>query len=226
MGIRRGYRANAAVEPGRVPIRGVAQFGVALLFAATIASGAESMSAPTHRSLRDNAQIDLTTPTEPLSFSGYADASAFKVVPQKPGLTLFPCTNCHAALPPNPTPRLLASPHVASLPHGNGRFWCVDCHDLKERDHLRGLKGQAIDFDDSYLVCGQCHFRQQKDWYYGAHGKRVANWRGEREIYSCTHCHDPHDPVLKPRAPSAPPKIRAGLTAMPTHAVAAKEAAR
>lgn len=164
--------------------------------------------APAHRPLRENASDDLVMPTEPASFVGYSRAPKFTIVPQRPGLTLYPCSTCHAVLPPNSEPRLIAAPHVASLPHGNGRFWCLECHDLRDRDRLRGLRGQPIDFDDSYLVCGQCHFRQQKDWYFGAHGKRVANWRGERQSYNCAHCHDPHDPALRP-------KIRAGLEPMP-----------
>lgn len=170
---------------------------------------------PTHRRLRDNAATDLLTPTEPVAFSGYPEAPEFTVVPQTPGLTLYPCSACHAALPPNPEPRALGAPHVASLPHGKGRFWCLDCHETRDRDLLRTLRGQQVSFDESHLVCGQCHFRQQKDWYFGAHGKRVANWRGDREIFGCAHCHDPHDPALKPRAAGPPPKIRAGLEPMP-----------
>lgn len=170
---------------------------------------------PTHRSLRSNAELDLATPVEPKTFGGYPGIPAFTVVPQKGGLTLFPCSQCHASLPLNTQPRLLGAPHVAALPHGNGRFWCLDCHQAGDRDQLRGLQSTSVDFDDAYLVCGQCHFRQQKDWYFGAHGKRVANWQGRREIYNCTHCHDPHDPTLKPRAPQPPPKLRAGLAPMP-----------
>lgn len=170
---------------------------------------------PTHRRLRDNAATDLLTPTKPVAFSGYPEAPEFTVVPQTPGLTLYPCSACHAALPPNPEPRALGAPHVASLPHGKGRFWCLDCHETRDRDLLRTLRGQQVSFDESYLVCGQCHFRQQKDWYFGAHGKRVANWQGDREIFGCAHCHDPHDPAVKPRAAGPPPKIRAGLEPMP-----------
>lgn len=116
---------------------------------------------------------------------------------------------------PNPTPRkLVAAPHPAALDHGRGRIWCLDCHQLKDRDHLHTLAGEPVDFDAAYLVCGQCHFNRQRDWYFGAHGKRVGNWRGERVIYSCTACHDPHSPSLKPRAPSPPPPVRAGLKPM------------
>jgi hypothetical protein len=171
---------------------------------------------PTFRSLRDNLPSAMPEPTEPAAFAGYAGAPPFTVVPRKDQLTFFPCSACHAALTPNPVPRkLVAAPHPAALQHGNGRIWCLDCHQLKDRDHLHTLAGQPVDFDQAYLVCGQCHFNRQKDWYFGAHGKRVANWAGQRVIYNCTFCHDPHSPGLKPRAPSAAPPVRAGLRPMP-----------
>ncbi len=165
------------------------------------------------RSLRDNVPYEIPAPTEPKTFAGYPDAPPFTVVPRKDQLTFFPCTACHGAMKPNPTPRkLVAAPHPAALDHGNGRFWCLTCHTLDDRDHLHTLEGQPVDYDDAYLVCGQCHFNRQKDWYFGGHGKRVANWQGERMIYNCTYCHDPHSPSLKPRAPSPPPPVRAGLS--------------
>ncbi len=158
----------------------------------------------------------MPEPTEPKTFSGYPGAVPFTVVPRKDKLTFFPCTTCHSVLTPNPEPRkLTAAPHPAALEHGNGRIWCLDCHQLKDRDHLHTLNGKPVDFDDAYLVCGQCHFNRQKDWYFGAHGKRASNWRGERIIYNCTFCHDPHSPGLKPRAPGKPPPVRAGLAPMP-----------
>jgi uncharacterized CHY-type Zn-finger protein len=170
------------------------------------------------RSLRDNVPFTMPEPTQPQTFTGYPGAPPFTVVPRKDKLTFFPCSNCHAVLPPNPEVRKLSgAPHPAALNHGNGRIWCLDCHQLKDRDHLHTLSGQSVDFNDAYLVCGQCHANRQKDWFFGAHGKRVANWRGERVIYNCTYCHDPHSPSLKPRAPSRPPPVRAGLKPMPAY---------
>jgi hypothetical protein len=180
----------------------------------------------THRSLRSNAGDEMPAPTEPATFAGYAGAPKFSVVPRTDSLKFYPCTACHSALPPNPQPRLLAAPHPAALPHGAGRFWCLDCHQTRDRDQLRLLSGAPVDFNDSDKVCGQCHFRQHKDWHFGAHGKRVANWQGERQIYSCTHCHDPHDPVTKPRQASPPPPVRAGLAPMPRHGKAFDEKPR
>ncbi len=94
-------------------------------------------------------------------------------------------------------------------------MWCLDCHSVDDRNNLHTIDDQPVAFDESYLVCGQCHADRQKDWYFGAHGKRVSNWQGDRQIYSCTHCHDPHSPSLKPREPSRAPPVRAGLLPMP-----------
>jgi hypothetical protein len=178
----------------------------------SLPSGAADAPTPPHRPLRSNgADQPPPEPTAPGMFKGYAGAPPFAVVPQKDGLIFFPCSGCHSAMQPNPVPRLLAAPHPAALNHGAGRIWCLDCHQTKDRDQLKTLASQPVDFNDSHQVCGQCHFRQHKEWYFGAHGKRVANWKGEREIYNCTHCHDPHAPALQPRAPSPPPPVRAGL---------------
>jgi hypothetical protein len=178
-------------------------------------AAAAASAAPTHRPLRENQPAVALEPTEPQTFRGYAEAPAFSVVPRKDHLALFPCSQCHKVLPLNAQPRkLVNAPHPAALDHGKGRMWCLDCHQGNDRDALHTVGGAKVDFDQSYLVCGQCHSARQRDWYFGAHGKRVVGWKGEREIYSCTHCHDPHSPTLKPRAPSAPPPLRAGLAPM------------
>jgi hypothetical protein len=165
-----------------------------------------------HRPLREQRAPAAPTPTEPLAFAGYAGAP-FAVVARKQALALYPCTQCHAVLPKNPTPRkLVAAPHVAALPHGAGRMWCLDCHDFDDRSRLVGIRGDPIDFDQSHLQCGQCHGNRHRDWWHGAHGKRASGWNAARVVWNCTHCHDPHDPTLAPRAPEPPPPVRAGLT--------------
>ncbi len=167
------------------------------------------------RPLRENVPFEMPVPIEPKVFAGYPGVPPFSVVPRVDQLTFYPCSNCHSAMKPNPQPRkLIAAPHPAALVHGNGRFWCLTCHQLNDRDRLHTLADQPVEYDQAYLVCGQCHFNRQKDWFFGGHGKRVKNWQGERVIYNCTFCHDPHDPTLKPRAPSAPPPVRVGLKAM------------
>lgn len=190
----------------------------ALLLSAGAARAADAEAepaAPTHRSLRDTIPPNFPEAAEPHDFQGYAGAPPFSVVPQVDTLTFYPCSSCHnAALKQNPTPRKLDVPHPAAIPHANGRFWCLACHQEKDIDHLHTLSGAPVDFNESYKVCGQCHFNRQKDWYFGAHGKRVANWRGERVIYNCTHCHNPHQPGVPALEPQKPPPVRAGLHPM------------
>lgn len=178
------------------------------------APSAQPNKPPAHQQLRVFPATP-PAPTEPETFAGYEQAPPFKVVPQKDKLTFYPCSQCHKVMPPNPQPRKLeAAPHPAALRHGKGRVWCVSCHSLDDRDFLRTVRDEKVDFDQAYLVCGQCHFNRQKDWYFGGHGKRVSNWKGDRLIYSCTHCHDPHDPATKPRQASKVPPVRAGLQRM------------
>ena len=183
-------------------------------WAADTAAGA-APAAPTHRPLRENQPSSVPEPTEPGTFSGYPGAQPFSVVPRRDQLSLYPCSQCHNALPLNNKVRKLdAAPHAAALQHGGGRMWCLDCHEGKDRDVLHSLAGAKIDFNESSLLCGQCHSARYKDWIFGAHGKRVAGWQGERQLYACTHCHDPHNPVIQPRAPAKAPPVRAGLAPM------------
>jgi hypothetical protein len=202
--------AGTAVAPGAGAAADAAQ--------AAPAPASAASSAFTHRPLRENQPAPaVPEPTEPEAFAGYATAPPFSVVPRKQHLVLFPCSQCHTAkvLPLNTQVRkLVAAPHNNMLRHGKGRIWCLDCHMGTDRDVLHTVGGTKVDFNESYLVCGQCHSARQRDWYFGGHGKRVAGWSGERQIYACTHCHDPHNPVLQPRAPSKPPPLRAGLSPM------------
>ena len=187
--------------------------------AASAASGmASAPAAPRHKPLRENRDPTPPAPTEPQVFKGDPGAPALAVAPRKQALALYPCSQCHKVLPLNTTPRkLVAAPHAAALPHGQGRMWCLDCHVGTDRDWLHTLRNPKVDFNDSHLVCASCHSARHRDWSFGAHGKRVAGWQpGEREIYNCTHCHDPHNPTIAPRKPSKPPPLRAGLEPMQT----------
>jgi hypothetical protein len=143
-------------------------------------------------------------------FQGYPDAPPFTVAPRDGKLSNYPCSTCHQYKPPDPTPRKLAMAHP-ELNHGNGRFWCLSCHDAENRDQLHNFRGEGVPFEQAHLVCGQCHGPQHRDWHFGAHGKRVGNWQGEREILNCPACHNPHQPAFAPRAPKPPPPVRAGL---------------
>ena len=78
---------------------------------------------------------------------------------------------------------------------------CYTCHSKDNPDYLVTSKGSKIDLDHVYNMCGQCHFRQKKDWIGGAHGKRVKYWAGERVVKNCTSCHNPHSPKFEIRWP-------------------------
>lgn len=145
------------------------------------------------------------------TFAGYPDAPQTTVVSRKDELFFFPCDQCHATMEPNPTIRALDALHDAEIDHGDGRMWCLQCHNHDDLNTLRNLLGDPVDFDDAHLVCSGCHANRHRDWSFGVHGKRLDAWQGERTVYSCTHCHNPHSPAIEPRAPSPPPSPRAGL---------------
>ena len=154
---------------------------------------------------------DSVTPLTPVRFEGYPNAPEYSVVSRKDELFFYPCDQCHEAIEPNAEIRSLNAVHEVELKHGRGRIWCLSCHDTDSRNNLKTLLNEIVDFDEANMVCGGCHANRHKDWVFGVHGKRVENWQGERTIYDCTHCHNPHSPAIEPRAPSAAPPVRAGL---------------
>lgn len=128
----------------------------------------------------------------------------FRVLARKDEINRFRCSSCHNGQP-------IAVNNALNLTHGDvvvnhGRegnaLACIDCHHPEDRDALEDKKGNKIDFDHSYQLCGQCHFRQKRDWLGGAHGKRAEYWAGERVVYNCTTCHNPHFPRFPARFPA------------------------
>ncbi len=116
----------------------------------------------------------------------FAGVSRYGVIPSKKDPEMHPCANCHAWAKSNREPRKLQEPHD-NIPlqhglHGKGEFWCFTCHHLDGNGGIQTLKGERLAFDDAYIVCAQCHPREARDWSFGAHGKRVENWGGERRI--------------------------------------------
>jgi hypothetical protein len=81
--------------------------------------------------------------------------------------------------------------------HDNEHRWCLDCHDLQNRDRLRLASGATIPFTESYRLCGQCHGDKFRDWRLGIHGKRVGQWDGAKTYLLCVSCHNPHSPAFK-----------------------------
>jgi hypothetical protein len=121
---------------------------------------------------------------------------------------IFPCTDCHKNLTPNPVRRVLVDWHddiSAMFNHDSENRWCLDCHDLKNRDYLRLASGRLLDFKESYKLCGQCHGEKYRDWKVGVHGKRTGEWNGKKDYLLCVNCHNPHSPKFKELKPEPPP---------------------
>ena len=121
---------------------------------------------------------------------------------------IYPCTDCHANLTPNPVRRKLVDWHddiSAMFNHDSENRWCLDCHDLKNRDYLRLASGKLLDFKESYKLCGQCHGEKYRDWKVGVHGKRIGEWNGKKEYFLCVNCHNPHSPKFQELIPEPPP---------------------
>ncbi len=112
---------------------------------------------------------------------------------------IFPCSACHADLPGNAERRELAfhDEQQSVFDHDSQNRWCLDCHDLKNRDVLHLTSGAPVEFTESYRLCGQCHGDKLRDWKVGVHGKRVGRWDGEKTYFLCVNCHNPHTPRFK-----------------------------
>ena len=122
---------------------------------------------------------------------------------RKSEITRFKCSSCHN----NKKVSILNAADIShadiKINHGgkDTPLACNTCHSQDDRDFLVTSKTSKIDLDHAYDMCGQCHFRQKKDWIGGAHGKRVTYWAGERVVKNCTSCHNPHSPKFEKRWP-------------------------
>ena len=136
--------------------------------------------------------------------------AATEIAVESPPFTegIFPCSDCHSAIDPNPERRELIDFHddiSAIFDHDSENRWCLDCHDMNSRDSLKLASGNLLDFKESYKLCGQCHGEKLRDWKVGVHGKRTGYWNGQKEYLLCVHCHDPHTPQFKEITPEPPP---------------------
>lgn len=127
----------------------------------------------------------------------------FRTETRKDKIERFMCSQCH-------NNKDVTITRAADMAHGDivnihGReeepLDCLVCHDENARDFLVTETGVKVDMDHSYQMCGQCHFRERRDWVGGAHGKRVSFWAGVRVVKNCTACHDPHSPRFEKRWP-------------------------
>jgi hypothetical protein len=138
---------------------------------------------------------------------GWRDQEDRPEVPPPPfSEGIFPCSGCHDGMPVNRTRRVLTEFHTdIVLKHDEQHRWCLDCHDAAVRDSLHLASGERISFEESYLLCGQCHGEKLRDWRAGVHGRRTGQWNGHKQYLLCAHCHNPHQPKFRPLAPKPPP---------------------
>ena len=122
---------------------------------------------------------------------------------RKSEIKRFKCSSCHNGQKVTIQNAVDISHADIRIVHGDkdNLLTCNTCHNPDDRDFLISSKTDKIDMDHAYDMCGQCHFRQKKDWIGGAHGKRVKYWAGERVVKNCTSCHNPHSPKFEKQWP-------------------------
>ncbi len=116
----------------------------------------------------------------------------------------WPCSDCHDGEPTNFTVREMDDEHD-EMPFDHGTTWCMDCHDVDDRDKLTLAGGTLVDFDETHELCGQCHGSKIGDWKSGVHGKRLGHWVGDAQYKPCVSCHNPHSPAFEGLEPKPPP---------------------
>lgn len=136
----------------------------------------------------------------------------FSVLSRQNKLTHFPCRNCHidgfnlSAEAKNPRER--RSHWDIELQHApKDVMTCATCHQFGDLNFLKKSNGEAVSFDQPYMVCKSCHFQQFRDWSGGAHGKQYKSWLNPRVRFNCTSCHNPHRPAFQERWPVTYPSV-------------------
>jgi formate-dependent nitrite reductase cytochrome c552 subunit len=153
----------------------------------------------------DEARLDvlIEVPDDIVLVDTRYQGGRFWTRTRKDKIERFQCSQCHNNKKVTVTKAKEIAHGDIVLNHGGEakQLDCMTCHNKENRDFLVTEAGTKIDMDDSYQMCGQCHFRQKKDWVGGAHGKRVGYWAGKRVVENCASCHNPHSPRFKSRWP-------------------------
>ena len=158
-----------------------------------------------HAPFDDQKNVDavIALPRDTVLVRTRYQGGRFRTETRKDKIERFTCTQCH-------NNKSVSVAKAAEMAHGDIRLnhgnpdkplSCYTCHNKEERDFLVTEAGTKIDMNHSYQMCGQCHFRQKKDWVGGAHGKRLSYWAGQRVVTNCASCHNPHSPRFEKRWP-------------------------
>lgn len=145
---------------------------------------------------KEQVKAETPVPKNIIRVTEEDQGGTFFTEARKGEIKRFRCSSCH-------NNKMVHIQNAANLTHAEVKvvhgekgkpLSCNTCHSTENRDFLTTGKDSKIDLDHVYEMCGQCHFRQKKDWIGGAHGKRVTYWAGERVVKNCTSCHNPHSP--------------------------------
>jgi hypothetical protein len=137
-------------------------------------------------------------------------APVYTVVKRIPEMEMYACDDCHEeAGDYNESVRELTEDHEA-ITHIHPKSkktqgWCLYCHESHDYNRLRLPSGETISFNESYKLCVECHGNIFDEWEKNIHGKNKGAWQSPLTIYSCTECHDAHDPKFKPIKPMPAP---------------------
>jgi hypothetical protein len=126
----------------------------------------------------DEKQVDAVRPlaVSTVQVTERYQGGRFWTETRKDKLQRFSCSQCHNNKPVTVRRAAEVAHGDIVLNHGSEArpLSCYTCHDKDERDFLVTEQGMKVDMDHTYQMCGQCHFRQKKDWVGGAHGGRPA----------------------------------------------------
>ncbi len=121
-------------------------------------------------------------------------------------LEMFPCSKCHNLIGKSEGRKEAAHRNV-HVRHGEINKNCLNCHNGDNMDTLHLLNSKnALPFEKSYQICGQCHGNILNEWNLGIHGQQTGSWNGKKLRQTCSACHNPHQPKFKDMKPLPAPQ--------------------